>query len=146
MKKHKTKPKIKDINMFKNELNTWPKMVLITITLLGTKLLYAQQEQVKGATQDENGQLLSGVSIKALHTITGNSYNTSSSNSGLFTFKNLPEGGPYQFIFSSVGYQNDTLSGYTIRNGQQIALSVRMKISNQNIDEVYIGYGVTSKK
>jgi TonB-linked SusC/RagA family outer membrane protein len=146
MKKHKTKTKIKDINMLKNQLNTWPKMVLITLTLFGTNLLYAQQEQVKGATQDENGQLLSGVSIKALHTTTGNTFSTSSSNNGLFTFSNLPEGGPYQFIFSSVGYQNDTLSGYTIRNGQQIALSVRLKISNQNIDEVYIGYGVTSKK
>jgi TonB-dependent SusC/RagA subfamily outer membrane receptor len=132
--------------MLKNQLNTWPKMALIILTLFGTNLLYAQQEQVKGATQDETGQLLSGVSIKALHTITGNTFSTSSSNNGLFTFSNLPEGGPYQFIFSSVGYQNDTLSGYTIRNGQQIALSVRLKISNQNIDEVYIGYGVTSKK
>ncbi|AIM37062.1 hypothetical protein KO02_10415 [Sphingobacterium sp. ML3W] len=50
-----------------NKQNQFKKSVLF-FALFATGLSYAQaqQEQVKGATQDENGKFLSGVSIKAL--------------------------------------------------------------------------------
>ena len=121
-------------------------MALLALLGVGSQQAMAQQEQVKGAAQNEQGELLANVSVKAENTATGLSYGTSTSTKGVFSFKNLPEGGPYRFIVSSIGYQADTLSGYTVRNGQQIALSFRLQPQHTMIDEVYIGYGVANRK
>ncbi|SJZ39387.1 iron complex outermembrane recepter protein [Chitinophaga eiseniae] len=106
----------------------------------------AQQEQVKGATQDETGNFLPGVSIRAIHAGTNKSFATISSERGLFSFANLPEGGPYQFIFNYMGYQPDTLAGYTISNGKQLALSVKLRPVATALQEVVIGYSRISRK
>ncbi|MBD1433508.1 SusC/RagA family TonB-linked outer membrane protein [Sphingobacterium sp. DN00404] len=106
----------------------------------------AQQAQVKGATQNESGEFLSGVSIKAVHGESGRSFNTSSSDRGLFSFSNLPEGGPYQFIFSYIGFQPDTLSGYRIQTGKPLALSVKLQPVTTALEEVVIGYGTISRR
>ncbi|WP_437920338.1 SusC/RagA family TonB-linked outer membrane protein [Sphingobacterium sp. LRF_L2] len=106
----------------------------------------AQQEQVKGATQNDVGEFLSGVSIKAVHQSSGKSFTTSSAEKGLFSFNGLPEGGPYQFIFSYVGFEPDTLSGYTIQAGKPLALSVKLLPISTALEEVVIGYGRVSRK
>ncbi|MBB2951043.1 SusC/RagA family TonB-linked outer membrane protein [Sphingobacterium sp. JUb56] len=130
-----------------NKQNQFRKSVLF-FALFATGLSYAQaqQDQVKGATQDENGKFLSGVSVKALNRESGKTFTTSSSEKGLFSFHNLPEGGPYQFIFSSVGYQPDTLSGYSVQPGRPLALSVKLIPMSTTLDEVVIGYGRIARK
>lgn len=117
---------------------------LVFVVGLGTAS--AQQEQVKGATQDQSGDFLSGVSITAVHEATGKSFTTSSSDNGLFSFRGLPEGGPYRFIFEHVGYEPDTLSGYHIHAGKTLALSVRLQMASTQLEEVVIGYGRVSRK
>lgn len=130
-----------------NQSNVLKKSTLFFALLLtGFSHLQAQQEQVKGATQDESGKIISGVSVKAVHLESGKNYHTSSASNGVFSFKNLPEGGPYQFIFNSIGYQPDTLSGYRIQAGKPLALSVRLKEQTTDIQEVVIGYGRVSRK
>lgn len=120
-------------------------MALMALLCIGGQQAFSQQEQVKGAVQDELGKFLSNASVKAENTATGRSYETSTSSKGVFSFRDFPEGGPYRFIVSSMGYQADTLSGYQIKNGQQIALSVRLQVLENAIEEVYIGYGVTKR-
>lgn len=122
------------------------KVGLLSFFMLTNGKLHAQQEQVKGATQDDKGKMLPGVSVKAVNVSTGKNYVTSSSDQGLFSFSGLPLGGPYQFIFSFVGFQPDTLSGYTIKEGQQIALSIKLKEMYTSLDEVVIGYGAIARK
>ncbi len=122
------------------------KMLLTVLFVAITSQVKAQQEQVKGATQNETGEFLSGVSVKAIHQRTNQSFTTSSSGNGLFDFRNLPAGGPYQFIFSYVGYKTDTLSGYQIQKDHPIALSIKLEQLTTTIDEVVIGYGTISRK
>src|SRR5690606_782555 len=105
-----------------------------------------EKEQVKGATQQESGAFLSGVSIKAVHQTSGRTFTTSSGERGLFSFNGLPEGGPYQFIFTSVGLQQDTMAGYTIQAGQQLALSVKLQGKAAALEEVGIGYWMVARK
>ncbi|MFD1771591.1 SusC/RagA family TonB-linked outer membrane protein [Sphingobacterium suaedae] len=125
------------------------KKSVLFVVLLTAGVIHAQaqqQQQVKGATQNESGEFLSGVSVQAVHTASGKSYATSSSEKGLFSFTGLPEGGPYQFIFSYVGFQPDTLSGYTIHTGKTLALSVKLQAATTALEEVVIGYGRVSRK
>lgn len=130
-----------------NKPNQFKKSVLfLTLLAAGFSQAHAQQEQVKGATQDETGKFLSGVSIKAVNGSSGKTFTTSSSEKGLFSFKNLPEGGPYQFIFSYIGFQPDTLSGYSVHEGSPLALSVKLQAANTALDEVVIGYGRVARK
>lgn len=121
-------------------------LLCFALLVAGVFQVQAQQEQVKGATQNASGEFLSGVSIKAVHGESGRSFHTSSTDQGLFSFSNLPEGGPYQFIFSYVGFQPDTLSGYRIQTGQTLALSVKLQPVTTELEEVVIGYGRISRK
>ncbi|MFW0716037.1 SusC/RagA family TonB-linked outer membrane protein [Pedobacter sp. N23S346] len=132
--------------MFKHTLQIKKTMWCFLFLCLGMLQVKAQQEQVKGATQDENGMFLPGVGIKAVHTGNGKSFSTSSSDKGLFSFNTLPEGGPYQFIFTYVGFQADTLSGYTIAKGKPLAISVKLKGIATALQEVVIGYGRIARK
>ena len=119
--------------------------ILLVCLLCWGNQLFAQQVQVKGVVQDISGLALPGVSIKAINLGTGKSVTSSSSGQGLFSFDNLAEGGPYNFVFSFMGYQTDTLSNYTIRAGQQIALSIKLKEQSTSLQEVVIGYGKSTR-
>lgn len=108
-------------------------------------LLYAQQVPVKGVVLDVTGQPIPGVSIRAEHQGTGKSVTVRSSADGLFSFNNLSAGGPYRFIFSYMGFQSDTLSNYTLSTGQQVALNMKLKEQQTNLQEVSIGYGKSKR-
>lgn len=101
----------------------------------------AQAQSVKGLVQDAAGKPIPGAGIKAQHQSTGKSINTVSGIDGLFSFNNLEAGGPYRFIFSFIGMQTDTLSNYTVKEGQQIALNIKLKDQQNDLQEVVIGYG-----
>ena len=107
--------------------------------------LLAQEQPVKGMVLDMSGQGIPGVTIKAEHEKTRKSAVTTSSGTGLFSFSNLATGGPYRFIFSSIGFKSDTLSGYMLANGQQIALSIKLKEASNDLQEVVIGYGKSKR-
>src|SRR5690606_33669217 len=137
---------ISQTNMFSTYQMKKKSLLCFALLVAGAIQVQAQQEQVKGATQNESGKFLSGVSIKAVHGESGRSFHTSSSDQGLFSFSNLPEGGPYHFIFSYVGFQPDTLSGYRIQTGRPLALSVKLQPMTTELEEVVIGYGTISRK
>ncbi|MCL7987145.1 SusC/RagA family TonB-linked outer membrane protein [Sphingobacterium sp. lm-10] len=130
-----------------HHLHTFQK-VMVLFVLLGATIgrSHAQQVQVRGGTQNESGGFLSGVGIDAVHTEDGLSYTTTSNNQGLFSFSGLPTGGPYHFIFNSLGFEPDTLRGYYIRSGEVLALSIKMRPVTTAIEEVVIGYGRISRK
>lgn len=107
--------------------------------------IFAQDLPVKGIVLDVSGQGIPGVTVKAENEKTRKSLVTTSSGTGLFSFANIAPGGPYRFIFSSIGYKTDTLSGYTVTTGQQIALSIKLKEQSNDLQEVTIGYGKSKR-
>jgi TonB-linked SusC/RagA family outer membrane protein len=107
--------------------------------------IFAQELPVKGMVLDQSGKGIPGVTIKAELEQTHKSVATTSSGSGLFSFSNLAPGGPYRFIFSYTGFQTDTLSGYTITPGRQVALSLKLKEQTNDLQEVVIGYGKSTR-
>ncbi len=100
-----------------------------------------------GIVKSENGELLSGVSIQMQNTATDFSQSTTTNQSGVFSFKNIPVAMGYRFIISYVGYQTDTLEGYEMKQDSRIALSVSLRPANTTLDKVVvIGYGSMRKK
>ncbi len=104
------------------------------------------QPAVKGVVQDSTGNFLFGVTVGAVNTASGYTTGTFTDEKGAFQFAHLPEGGPYTFKFSSVGYEGKEMSGYTVKADGHISLAVRMKRDNKSLDEVIVvGYGTQKK-
>jgi hypothetical protein len=121
------------------------KRLTFVLLLCWGNQLFAQQVQVRGVVQDITGAAIPGVSIRAENKTLGNAVVASSSSQGLFSFSNLAAGGPYNFIFSYMGFQTDTLANYTVRAGQEIALNIKLKEQTTSLQEVVIGYGRSTR-
>src|SRR5690606_38106427 len=98
------------------------KTSILLITCVLCQHVYARQGQpmVSGIVQDVLGQPLIGVSVKAINQSSGKSFQASTSEKGLFQFMQMSFGGPYDFVFSYIGYQSDTLRNYQLSAGKQV--------------------------
>lgn len=142
---HKTKHMKTDL-AFKPR---WRQLLrLSVIAFLCPILLHAQEETagVTGITKDQGGQPIAGVSVTASNPGKNFKTATQSDASGLFKFAKLPAGGPYHFIFTSVGYGTTTMSGYTLKPGSNVSLVVRLTEATNGLNEVVVvGYGSQKK-
>ncbi|MEJ7830672.1 MAG: carboxypeptidase-like regulatory domain-containing protein, partial [Segetibacter sp.] len=100
---------------------------MFLLLILRSSDVNAQQNAntVKGVVTDNNGDPLSGVSVIIRNTKTNYTSGTSTDSSGTFTFSRVAPGGPYSFTFSNVGFENQTMSGYNIREGNPLSLDVK---------------------
>ncbi|MEJ7739293.1 MAG: TonB-dependent receptor [Chitinophagaceae bacterium] len=123
--------------------------LLFPILLLQLSGLNAQEKpsQVKGIVTNNNGQLLAGVSVIVRNAKTNFTAGTSTDSAGIFSFPGVSSGGPYSFTFSTIGYENQTLSGYSIKPDIALSLVVSMKESSASLDQVVVvGYGTQRRK
>ncbi|WP_207421118.1 SusC/RagA family TonB-linked outer membrane protein [Desertivirga brevis] len=121
--------------------------VAALLSVLHLQSLYAQSKAaVTGIVRSQNDEKLPGVNVKAINTSNGKTYTTSTDVSGNFAFSNLPNGGPYNFSFSFIGFEPMTLTGYNVDQRSQISLAVSLKESNSVLSQVVVtGYGTSSK-
>ncbi len=95
---------------------------------------------IKGLVLNSTGEPLNGVTIIARNTKTNSTSGTSTDNTGNFTFSKIASGGPYSFTFSTVGYEDQTVSGYNIKDDITLSLKVSMKSTMAKLDEVVLGF------
>ncbi len=127
--------------------NNYKKWLLVAILGLLNMGLYAQQlAQVKGTVVSESGDMLNGVSITINQAGSTTKQTTTTNEKGLFTITNLKAGTKYNFTFSYVGYQDNSVVNYLVNSGDNNSLLVRLKqtVSNLN-DIVVVGYGTKQK-
>ncbi|MEO6547994.1 MAG: TonB-dependent receptor [Ferruginibacter sp.] len=102
---------------------------------------------VTGIVKNAKNEPLSGVSVIIRNSKTNFTVGTNTDSAGIFTFRNVASGGGYNFSFSIVGYEPQTLSGYAIKPGATFSLAIEMKLSATALNEVVvIGYGSQRKK
>ncbi|CAN5666225.1 TonB-dependent receptor [soil metagenome] len=102
---------------------------------------------VTGIVKNAKNEPLNGVSVIIRNAKTNFTVGTNTDSAGVFTFRNVASGGPYNFSFSMVGYEPQTLSGYAIKPGATFSLAVEMKLTATSLNEVVvIGYGSQRKK
>ena len=94
--------------------------------------------EIKGQVNDESGQPVAYASVVARNQSTGTTTTTQTDSLGIFTYHNLPAGGPYSFVVSHVGFQTQTLSGYDIKTDANISLLVKLKAVENGLNEIIV--------
>jgi TonB-dependent starch-binding outer membrane protein SusC len=102
---------------------------------------------VTGTIKNENGEPLASATVRAENPVTHFSVSTSSGKDGVFRFNQLPDNGPYTFVISLIGYDNDTLANNTIPVSGTLTLDAVMSIKATSLEDVVVtGYGRSSRK
>ena len=120
----------------------------LLLLLCMAQTLMAQEEtgSVNGIVRKDNGEPVAGVTVSAKNSETGASTATQTDSSGVFRFNKLAARGTYSFSFSSVGFQTQTLSGYTIKPNTSISIITKLQTLASNLNEVVVvGYGTQRK-
>ena len=108
----------------------------------------AQEEtgSVNGVVRKESGEPVAGVTVVAKNNESGQSTSTQTDADGTFRFAKLTVRGTYSFAFSSIGFQTQTLSGYTIKPNSSISIITKLEQSATGLNEVVVvGYGTQKK-
>ncbi|HEY4107399.1 SusC/RagA family TonB-linked outer membrane protein [Puia sp.] len=101
---------------------------------------------VSGIVRNDQGDPVSGVTVVATNLSTGSSAGTQTDTAGVFRFPKLIASGKYSFVFSSVGFQTQTLSGYSVKGDGSISILVKMKGQANALNEVVVvGYGTQKR-
>jgi outer membrane receptor protein involved in Fe transport len=114
--------------------------VLLLALFCCTQLITNAQgvNEIKGQVNDESGQPITYASVVARNQSTGAVTTTQTDSLGIFSYHNLPAGGPYSFIVSHVGFQTQTLSGYDIKADAVISLLIKLKAVENGLNEVIV--------
>lgn len=123
--------------------------LIVSLFFLNLNIAYAQSTTslVKGMVESSVGLPVSGVSVLIKNSKTNFASGTNTDSSGNFSFSQIPSGGPYSFTFSSVGYQDQTLSGYNMKAGITLSIVIKLMETVTTLDQVVvIGYGTQKRK
>lgn len=111
-----------------------------------TAIAQTEAIEIVGLVNDQNGAAVAQASVVAKNVTTGFSAGTATDSIGRFTFRNLPAGGPYEFDVTAVNFLGQTLSGYTLKAGEQLSLLVTLQPSLVNLKEVVVtGYSAARR-
>lgn len=104
------------------------------------------RSSVTGIIRNEKGENLSNATVTAKNKKTNFTASSQSDSTGVFHFSGLPSGGLYNFTFSYIGYETQTMDGYTLKPGSTFSPIVRLKEQNNALnDVVVVGYGTQRK-
>jgi TonB-linked SusC/RagA family outer membrane protein len=132
----------------KNKPRLLKQLMTLFFAIAALSFLHAQntRSSVSGTVLDEKGAPLRGVTVIAKNMKTNFSAGAQTDSLGVFTFQKLPEGGPYTFTVSSVGYEQQIMSGYDIKTDRTVSVSVKLKSLSETLsDVVVVGYGTQKK-
>lgn len=102
--------------------------------------------RVKGVVRDESGNVMPFVNVVAKNSVTNLTSGAQTDSAGVFQFPRLPVEGSYSFVLSMMGYETQTLSGYTLKANESTSIIVKMKNSLSALNEiVVVGYGTRRK-
>jgi len=120
------------------------------LILLGFVALSARAQDrtgsVTGIVRNDMGDPLFAITVLATNAETGMSSGTQTDSAGIFHFSKLPVKGRYNFSFSGVGFQQQTLTGYVLKADASTSIIVRLKGLVGSLSEVVVvGYGTQKK-
>lgn len=124
---------------------SWRSVLLLLLTWLPFHLHAQTPPSVTGMVRTEQGDVLEGITVEAKIRNTDSVFRAITNDKGVFVFNSLPARN-FIFTFSFVGYENNVLSGYTVKPGATISLVVKMKEQRNDLSQVVVvGYGTQKK-
>ncbi len=122
-------------------------MFVFSILKPSESIAQEKNSVVRGLVQNSKNEPLAGVTVIIRNSKNNFTSGVSTDVSGAFSFARIPPGGPYSFIFSAVGYETQTLSGYKVKEDITVSLMIKMKDSVASLDQVVVvGYGTQKRK
>src|SRR4051812_15134008 len=102
---------------------------------------------VTGTVMNENGELLTGVTVKATARSSKESFTTVTNEKGLFSFSNMRVGASYALTASYIGYEVNTTTTISPTLSGSNSVLIRLQPSNNSLNEVVvIGYGTQKRE
>src|SRR5688572_10831381 len=89
---------------------------------------------ITGVVADQQGGVLPGATVTAVHEPTGTSYEGVTQGDGRFSLLNVRVGGPYQLVVALPGFRSETLNAVTVTLGETTELPVKLLL--QSVTEV----------
>ena len=91
-----------------------------------------------GKVTDDKGEALIGATILVTHTPSGTEYGTITDENGQYNISNMRVGGPYNVVFSYVGYANTTESEVYLSLGQAYVLDKKLSEEGIELSEIVV--------
>lgn len=82
-----------------------------------------------GAVVDQQGGVLPGVSVVAVHEPTGTRYEAVTQSDGKFTIPNVRAGGPYTVTASLAGFQDAKQQDVTVKLGESASIELKLAVA-----------------
>ncbi len=131
-------------NQFKNLLFFCLFLVGNTINLNAQEL--AKSNSLTGTVVSEAGELLEGVSVKVSSLKGQETFSVTTNHEGKFQVNNLKSGISYKITLTYVGFENQTIKEFLMKEGNGNSILVRLKqLSNELNTVVVVGYGTVKK-
>lgn len=107
---------------------------------------FAQTGNVKGLIRNEKGEAVAGATVVLSNATARFNQSTRTDSGGLFRFTQVPAGNGYSIEVSHVAYVKQTMPNYSIKEGEQVAVAVKLTEANSQLNEVVVvGYGTRSR-
>lgn len=102
---------------------------------------------IRGSVMSEGGLPLPGVSVLVKQRNGNEKLHATTDEKGFFQLPGMRPGLLYDFTFSFIGYENNLLNGFQVKNSNSNLLLIRMKEASKGLNElVVVGYGTRTKK
>ena len=116
-------------------------LAVVFIALLTPTSMNAQgvtTSSMIGTIMDQSNEPLIGANLIAVHTPTGTSYGTSTSDDGSFGIPNMKVGGPYTITVSYIGYEELVIENVFLNLGEKYRRNITMAESGVMLDELIV--------
>jgi Carboxypeptidase regulatory-like domain len=112
-----------------------PMLVLILAGIFSFTLSVTAQvttSEIVGVVTDQNGAVLAGATVTAIHEPSGSSSSTVTNKDGRYTLPGLRVGGPYRVTVSSSGFSDQKLEGITTSLGNASTVDFNLSVAEVN--------------
>lgn len=121
-------------------------MIALTAFVSNKNFAQTTEASISGVVLGNNLEPVKEAMIQVRNESTGFKTNSLSNFKGVFTFKELPLGGPYTISVTALGYGEQLRSGYTLNQGDLINIEILMQDDIQNLEVVeVVGRGLKNK-
>ena len=103
-------------------------VLMLVFAFFISNFTYAQvtTSSMTGVVKDQNGDILPGATVKAIHVPSGSVYGSVTQDNGRYTIPNMRVGGPYTIESSFVGFATETITENYLVLGQKLNLDITL--------------------
>jgi hypothetical protein len=113
-------------------------LFLLCFCVKNSVLAQTTQASIFGIVTDQTKKPIPGASVQVKNSSTGFTTRTATDAKGGYTFKELPLGGPYTVKVVSIGFGEQSLTGYMLNFGDAVRADVGMQEASQDLKTVQV--------